>query len=69
MGFGILFIGYFLFLNIAAPAYTDAIGAVLMLWGLWKLSRLNKPFRYGMIAAAALTVFGLFELGYEIYDA
>ena len=68
MGFGILFIGYFLFLNIAAPGYTDAVGAVLMLWGLYKLSGINKNFRLATYAAAVLTLFGLGELGYEVYD-
>ncbi len=68
MGFGILFIGYFMFLNIAFPGYTDAAGAVLMLWGLYKLSGINRGFRLATFAAMALTVFGLGELGYEIYD-
>ena len=68
MGFGILFIGYFLFLNIAAPGYTDAVGAVLMLWGLYKLSGINRELRLACYAAMVLTLFGLSELGYEIYD-
>lgn len=69
MGFGVLFVGYFLFLNIAFPAYTDAPGAVIMLYGLYKLSRINRGFRLSSYAAMALTLFGVCELGIEVADA
>ena len=69
MGFGILFIGYFLFLNVIFPAYTDVLGAVIMLYGLYQLSRINRGFRLASIAAAVLTLFGLCELALEVLDA
>lgn len=67
MGFGILFIGYFLILNIAYPHYTDAIAALIMLYALYKLSSINRPFKQAAVAALALTVVGFLELGINVY--
>lgn len=67
MGFGVLFIGYFLFLNFAYPEYTDAVAAAIMLYGLYKLSGINKGFKLASFAAMAVTALGAFELGVEIY--
>lgn len=67
MGFGILFLGYFLLLNFAYPEYTDAISAAIMLYALYKLSSVNKNFKLAFFASAVFTVFGVFELGVEIY--
>ncbi len=62
MGFGTLFVGYFLLLNFAYYQLTDAIAAAVMLYALYKLKGINKGFRNSAIAAAAFTLFGLFEL-------
>ena len=67
MGFGTLFLGYFLFLNFARPEFTDALAAAIMLYALYKLSGINKNFKFAFIASAVFTVFGIFELGVELY--
>jgi hypothetical protein len=41
MGFGMLFIGYFLLINITYFEYTDIIAAMLMLMAAYKLSFVN----------------------------
>ena len=69
MGFGTLFIGYFLILNFAFYFYTDAIAAVIMLLGLYKLSTVNRPFKNAMYIALGFTVFGVFELIFNMYGA
>ena len=56
MGFGTLFIGYFLFLNISYYEYTDVICALVMLMGLIRLSRYNREF------SAASAICGLFSV-------
>lgn len=66
MGFGILFIGYFLLLNFSYFAFTDAIAGVLMLYALYKLSPINKEFKYASAMSAAFTLFGAFELIYSL---
>ena len=68
MGFGTLFIGYFLLLNIAYPGFTDAIAGIVMLYGIYKLSEINKNFRRSAIAVLCFTIFGIFELGYNAYE-
>ena len=68
MGFGTLFAGYFLILNFTYYRFTDAIAGVIMLYALYKLSSVNKYFRYASIAAAALTLFGVGEFGVAIFD-
>lgn len=62
MGFGTLFIGYFLLLNLTYFAYTDLISALIMLMGLYKLSTVNKPFKYAFYVASVFAVFGTGEL-------
>ena len=69
MGFGVLFFGYFLFINFAYYTYTDAIAAVLVWYAMTKLSGINKGFRNGSYFAAVLTVFGVGELAVSIFDA
>ena len=66
MGFGILFIGYFLFLNIASYFYTDVIAATITMLALYKLSRINRPFKLAMWVALAFSVFACAEFGIEI---
>ena len=68
MGFGTLFIGYFLLLNIASYEFTDAIAAIVMLYGIYKLSSLNKGFKRSLTAVLIFSAFGIFELGYGVYD-
>ena len=62
MGFGTLLTGYFFLINISYFAYTDIVGAMLMLLGLYKLSGINRGFRTGMIFSAIFAVFSLGEL-------
>ena len=66
MGFGILFIGYFLLLNFAYFSFTDAISGVLMLYALYKLSTVNKEFKISAMIGAGFTLFGIFELFYSL---
>ena len=62
MGFGTLFVGYFLLLNIAYYGYTDLIAALLMTLGLYKLSGINRPFRFATYTSLIFAGFGLVEL-------
>lgn len=68
MGFGTLFIGYFLLLNFAFSGFTDAISAVLMLYALYKLSGINKGFMRAMYASLAFLCFSVGELIAEALD-
>lgn len=65
MGFGILFIGFFLLLNIPYHNYTDAIAAVISLYALYKLSSVNKNFGRASYAAIGFSVFGILEFFYS----
>lgn len=67
MGFGTLFIGYFLILNFAYYGFTDAIAAAIMLLGLHKLSGVNREFRVATVISAVFLALGVLELGCEIY--
>lgn len=62
MGFGTLFFGYFLLLNIAFFSYTDLISALIMAVGLQKLSSVNKNLQYGYFSSFAFALIGLYEL-------
>ena len=66
MGFGILFFGYFLFLNLTRPSYTDLLGALICLLAFYKLANVNKYFRMSIVPTAIFGVFGLFELACEL---
>ena len=68
MGFGTLFIGYFLILNLTYYSFTDVIAASVMLLGLYKLSSVNKYFGISAITSAIFLVFSLGELGIGIYS-
>ncbi len=68
MGFGTLFVGYFLLLNVTYYDFTDAIAAIVMLYGIYKLSSINKGFKRALCAVLVFTVFGIFELGYAVYN-
>ncbi len=67
MGFGILFIGYFLLLDIAYYFYTDIIAAVVMMLALYKLSEINRPFKQAMWLALGFSVFALAEFAIELF--
>lgn len=62
MGFGTLFIGYFLLINITYFSYTDAIAAMIMLTGLYQLSAVNRGFRRAATASAVFAVIAVAEL-------
>ena len=62
MGFGTLFIGYFFLVNISYFEYTDIISAMIMLLGLYSLSRFNRGFKTGLIFNAVFAIFSLAEL-------
>ena len=66
MGFGTFFVGYFFLVNISYFVYTDIIGAMLMLLGLYKLSEYSKSFLTGTFFAAAFALFSMAEIGFEI---
>ena len=68
MGFGTLFIGYFLLLNIAIYSFTDIIAGAVMLLGLYNLSCVNKYFKIGTWISLAFTLFGAVELYFGISD-
>ena len=68
MGFGTLFIGYFLLLNLTYSGFTDVIAAAVMLLGLYKLSGVNKQFKQSMIAMAVFFAFSLGEFGISTYE-
>ena len=62
MGFGILFIGYFLLLNnVSYYMLTDVISALLMLMAFYKLAYLNRGFSLGFIFCSVFSLFGAFE--------
>lgn len=68
MGFGTLFIGYFLLLNLTYYGFTDVIAAAIMLLGLYKLSSVNKQFRMAATATAVFLLFSLGEFGIAAYE-
>ena len=63
MGFGTLFIGYFLLLNLTYYGFTDLIAAAVLLLGLYRLSRINKHFLAASVVAVLFLIFGFAEFG------
>ena len=62
MGFGILFIGYFLLLNnVSYYMLTDVIAALFMLLAFFKLAYLNRGFSLGFVFCSIFAIFGAFE--------
>ena len=61
MGFGVLFIGYFLLLNVVNYTFTDMIAATVMAFGLAKLSFVNKSFKYATVFALIFSAVGALE--------
>ena len=68
MGFGTLFIGYFLLLNLTYYGFTDVIAAAVMLLGLYRLAPVNKYFSYSVIASAVFLLFSFGEFGMSVYE-
>ena len=68
MGFGNLFIGYFLLLNLTYYGFTDLIAASVMLLGLYKLSKVNRYFSYAAIATVVFLSFSFAEFGISTYN-
>ena len=68
MGFGTLFIGYFLLLNLTYYGFTDLISAAVMLLGLYKLSKVNKHFFAATITAVVFLLFSFGEFGIAAYE-
>ena len=69
MGFGTLFIGYFLLLNITYfQFYSDLISALVMLMGLVKLSKFNREFSAATAMCTVFALISLVEFGEVIYE-
>jgi len=66
MGFGTLFIGLFLLLNIFYYGFTDLIAALIILLAIYKLWRIDGYFRLAAIPTALLGVLGCAELILEM---
>jgi len=62
LGFGTLFFGYFLLLNITYFTFTDLIAALIMAMGLYKLSEINSQFKNAFYSSIAFSVIGIVEL-------
>ena len=67
MGFGTLFIGYFLLLNVTYYTFTDIIAALVMAMGLYKLSSVNRQFKGAFFSSIAFAAIGLVELVCQVY--
>ena len=62
MGFGTLFFGYFLLLNITYFTFTDLIAALIMAMGLNKLGEVDSHFKNAFYTSIAFAAIGLVEL-------
>ena len=61
MGFGTVFVGYFLLLNISYFGFTDIIASLVMLMGFIRLSRFNREFLATAAIAGLFTAISLLE--------
>ena len=68
MGFGTLFFGYFLLLNIISFSFTDLIASLVMAMGFYKLSTVNNHFKGAFYISFGLSAVGLLELGVDFYS-
>ena len=68
MGFGTLFIGYFLLLNLTYASFTNVIAAAIMLLAFYKLSPVNQYFKYAVTASTVFLVFSLVDFGIGSYE-
>lgn len=62
MGFGTLFVGYFLLLNVTNYRFTDLIAGLIMVMALYKLMKINDNFKITLYFAAAFSILGVLEL-------
>ena len=62
MGFGTLFFGYFLLLNIYYYSFTDLVASLVMAIALQKLSTVNLPFKKAFYVSFVFGLVGAFEL-------
>ncbi len=62
MGFGTLFIGYFLVLNLVNYGATDLIAGIIMMMAFYKLRTVNKYFSFAILPSALFTLVGVPEL-------
>ena len=62
MGFGTLFFGYFLLLNITYFTFSDLLAALIMAMGLYKLWDVNSQFKSAFYVSIAFSAIGLVEL-------
>ena len=68
MGFGTLFVGYFLLFNIPYFGMTDIIASTVMMLGLSKLQSVNKYFRLAYTISMVFAVYSLPELVFFALD-
>ena len=66
MGFGTLFIGVFLLLNLSFFGFTDLLSGVIMLLAFYKLRGVNTYFKTAIYPTVAFCLIGLTELTQEI---
>ena len=66
MGFGTLFIGYFLVLNIFNYAYTDLIAALIMMFASYKLSAVSVDFKKAFYSLTPFAVICTYEIFAEL---
>ena len=67
MGFGILFIGYFLLLNVTYFSFTDVLVGLIISLAFNKLSGINKYFKLAQLPSLVFSLLGLLELGVAVY--
>ncbi|MBQ8372203.1 MAG: hypothetical protein IJX38_04625 [Clostridia bacterium] len=68
MGFGILFIGYFLLFNVTYPGFSNIIAALVMLSGLYKLASINKSFKHAFYVCAGFAGFSFVDLCFSVLN-
>ncbi len=68
MGFGTLFLGYFLLLDLPYYSFTDIIATSVMLLGLYKLSAINRNFKISAMVCAVFLLFSSIEFGIWGYE-
>ena len=66
MGFGTLFIGVFLLLNLSFFGFTDLLAGTVMFMAIYKLRGINSYFKTAMIPTAIFSAVGMTEFIQEI---
>ena len=62
MGFGTLFIGYFLLLNFTYFGFSDIVAAAIMAMGLYRLMRVSRDARFALYFTAGFIAYSLITL-------